>query len=654
MRRFRMYLPTNSATYNRVLAQLYYIIVGQPRCSDEKLKAQVMVFDLPTQETNLYRQFESHIQASQLMYFLWSAIFILKNFYFSFYIIIAANTITSDSSEYISSTNTTAMTSGRTNYACLTTNCSRLTENNPLIRDLRELPVFTICHPNTHSIYAPLTVARSLGLSIYTVFSYYISLVGIVEPIEFYWHPVIQDSRMFSLTPTFSIASHRERARKYLREVFRSMQYFYCDLYNRSEIMFDLSNRRKKDREDFARTAKKSSYLAPENALLRLLEPNHDQLCQQVKDYLSDCLPLARSYAWSQRAGEIFCILFTLLFMETIISHFIAVVYLMRFGDNIYEELLQIDSFTRSNDCGFWVRRGPSEQGIKPVTLAETVQYNNWLYIFEYITVLVPGCYILAVNVVTSMISLLEVDFMLNEQLVHTDLALKFAELAQNDNLDSLGTKGIDILTGEGCFKMQPARDSSLEKSWHFYSPYKPLEDHIALNIITDNQNHQQELYLDSFVDLITKIYVSNRIIKDIGYNSSPPVSVILTHSYAASYISVIILLFINRCFETKSLAPIILAVVGLFVTNTIVTLASRVQSTTNRLVLSMWKLIAATDNIKDLRVRHIRRLVIKQVVVIGHDGFLDIKAFGLSVTYASLFEAVIWSSTLALYSFTD
>lgn len=182
---------------------------------------------------------------------------------------------------------------------------------------------------------------------------------------------------------------------------------------------------------------------------------------------------------------------------------------------------------------------------------------------------------------------------------------------------------------------------------------FKTLENGISFEVIALNHANGLGTHLDMFVDLLIKINISNRIIKVIATNSSAPTSVVLSVSYAVSYASVATIIYFNRKFESTSLAAIVLAMVGLMVTNTLVILASRVQSVTNKLTLSLWSIVAATEHIEDLRVRHMRRLMIEQVIAIGHEGALKIHAFGLPVTYASLFEAVIWSSTLALYSFS-
>lgn len=143
---------------------------------------------------------------------------------------------------------------------------------------------------------------------------------------------------------------------------------------------------------------------------------------------------------------------------------------------------------------------------------------------------------------------------------------------------------------------------------------------------------------LDSFADLVNKIYISNRLIKCVAENSSGLISTVLSFAYTASYVAVLIVTCVNRTFNYSSTTPIGLAVVGLVVTNMIVITAFRVQLSTNRLIQMMWTLIAATSSFTDTRVKHGRQSLIKQVLVMNSEGTMRVTASGLPVTYTSLF----------------
>lgn len=651
-----MHFPAfDSVKLNRAVARLFYSISGLPRCAAHKIETEVSVLDIPEEELKYFSQSREQLEISHILWFLWFLLYIFKGLYFAIYMIIAVSTM-----EVSSNNDAPNRAPNSSSYGCLITNCTRLSKDNTLLKDLIELPVFAICHPDLSKIYIPLISAHSIGLNIYTVFTYFVSIVGVFFPIENYLNPRVQDSRAFPFNPTFSIRYHRERARRYLVEVFTSMKNYYCDpnnhesdasrgLRKKTNLILEI-----KEREDFMRKADKSDYLAPEKLSLNLLGQNYIELDRDLQDYVGDCVPLARTYSWATRISELRAYMFIFLFFVFLMGFTGGIWIMVIFANGVLNELIEIDSFANDLGCGFWIDSGSVSGGRSRISLGESVLFNNLAYLFDYAFILIPGCFILSLNVVNSLVSIQEVDFMLSEQLVHIDLAIKFADLLRSEgNKTCSETKGVDIINQRGCFNMNITRISTTKDTGPPFRRPKPLDDQYALEVIAENHNYNEQCTnLDSFVDLVTKIFISNRIIKNIARDSSPPVTVILSFAYAASYVSVALVISINRKFESNSLAPIALAMVGLVATNTLIITASRVQSTTNCLIRSLWRLVAKADDIMDFRVRHIRRLMIKQAIVMSFEGTLKIKAFGLSVTYASLIEAVIWSSTLAIYSF--
>lgn len=651
--------------FNRAVARLFYLFVGMPRCGRDQFKNEVLAVDPDEEEIEFYYKCDDHLHNYHIIYFAWFATWILKNLYATIYTVVAVSHIEVGRYHYSMSnvTSSQKLHDRFSIYGCLITNCTRLSKQNVFIKDFRELPVFEICHPNFNVVFSPLVASHSMGLGINTVFTYLIAIIGIYFPIINYIDPHVPDSRVFPVTPTFSIRSHRERARKYLIELFTSMENYYCDPFNLCKITIDIGGIRRRKmidiekKIDLTRRAHNSIYLSSEMNSLSLLKSGYVQLGREVKDYLADCLPLARSYAWAAKANEVFALLYINSFVTTL-SAFVFGAYLMiNYTAEVSEELKLMDNFVKQSSCGIWLWDNSELDSLRQdhISLSESVQYRNWVYVFDLVMCLIPGVIVFSSNFVNAIVHILEMDFMMKEQVIHAGLAMRFAELLKTKQIESNLTEGIDIRSSKGCFNMDLTRYKSLVNAQSLLPSFRPLSDEIiSLEIISQNRINGLSNQLDMFVDLLMKVNISNRIIKGIAHNSSGPTSAVISISYAVSYISVATIIFLNRKFDSSNLTPIILAVIGLTVSNTLVILTSRVQSVTNRLIQSLWSIVAATESIDDPRVRHMRRLMIKQVVVIGHEGTLKLHAFGLPITYASLFEAVIWSSTLAFNSFNN
>lgn len=638
----------NYRAVNRFIVRLSYVLTGVPKCTDRRLRNEIIPLEIPDTELELIKEFKDELQLGQVVYFSYTYLWILKGLYYPIYMVAAVlNIKRADGSDRDMSSH------NNTYYGCLVTNCTRLSNHSILNDDLVDLPLFAICHPILNKFYWPMTGIHTIGLSIATVFIFFMFLIASYG-MENHWHPKMQDSILFPVAPTYNIRTNRDRARRYLLEVFHSMQHYYCDFFSRSETECDLRNITRKNlileyknKEFYVRRAQQSAYLTSERHLTTLLESNYMALDQKVRDYLGHCLPMARSYTWAPEASEIGVIMWMFTYSVIMICFSVGLYYLMLAQTRMSEELVVMDLFVQAEGCAFW-----TSQSREPVVLNQMLKHNNWVYVFDYLLVLTPNMYIMTFNVTQSLASIEEIDFTLDEQLNHVDLAQKFAELLQDCGLDSCPTSGIDINSGRGCFNLDDARFYVEGTTWHLFSRVEPLTDDTAIETITKTRSGRRADHVDAFVDLMIKIHVKNRVIKDIARSSADSVTIVLSLAYAASYVAVGIVIFVNKKFVSSSMAPIALAIIGLLITNTIVMGASRVQSTTNRLIKSMWRLIATANNFKDLRVRHIRRLLIKQVDVLVLEGTLRIHAFGLPVTYASLFEAVIWSSTLAIFSF--
>lgn len=629
----------------RFMLKVLYMVSGMPKCTEEKLRKDIMVYNLPQRDLDFYRAIRGQVGPIQKAFYSWALLWILKSLYYPIYMVASIRNIEIDDES-------PPKNASNASFGCLNTNCRQLSDHSFIIRDLKALPVFAICHPALNMIYLPLTSTYSFGLTLYAALIYFALLGDILFSIENHWHPKLPDVVIFSVTPLASIRHHRERARQYLIEVFKSMQNYYCDLYNqRNQIDYDARQLGRinwmlelKNRDLFARKAQKSTYLAAERSLSHLLQPKYLDLAPKVQRYIDATVPTARSLEWSRKSALIMAIFWLVGFSGLSSSFITGILGLMFLKSGVSKELQRLDDYSRENGCGFWMRSSSGE--MVSILLRPSVEHHNWVFVPVYLSIYLPAFILISGSVSIALTTIVDIDTMLGEQLVQVDLAARLRELLLVHSSHHRQTQGIDFKSGEGCFDMG---------LYGTYGSGRRLSGSLeTTDALCDHDDHARATCLDRFADLLIKIYVRNRLIKDVSHSSAYLVSVVLSFSYAASYISVAITILINRVTSNTSLVPIALGVAGLINTNSLVLRSTRVQSTTNRLIHLMWSLIAATDDIVDPRVRHMRRLMIKQVIVLNSEGTLRIHAFGLPVTYASLFEAAIWSSTLAIYSFNN
>lgn len=632
----------NFVELDRRMLRLLNTFCGFPKSAWTRHKNKVILDHLPEDELQFYNRIKPSIRRSQIVCVLvWSA-WILKNSVYPIYMITALLTFKQfDAQDPIANLTFARRTKNKiSTFGCLITDCEQLDNSNAFFKDIKQLPLFAICHPRLNNFYLPISGYNSIGLGLYTVVIYAIFFVGVVFPIINHLNPRIPDSAAFAAAPVSSITCHRETARKYLIEALASMKNYYSFFCRRDELAILRNIKRRnliielKQTEEYTHDDPKMHYVkAEKDSLDLLLRSHYVTLNAKVQDYIGGCVPPARCYNRSIRAAEFLGTAWISMYAMALLSYSACIVFFISLEGEISEELKRIDRFADATGCGFWIQQAFGDrEHLVGITLGERVKHNNWVFAFDYLFLLLPTLITMSGNLVVMLIGIIDVNLMLRDQLQSISVATETAQLLVIARLHNCKTEGVDIASG---------------------SSGKLLEVPGAIHaMVVAEDSAKQVQCMDQFVDMLIKINIRTRIIKDMARKLSPSVTFTLRLAYVANYTSAAIMAGFDRLSNNSGLAPVLLALIGFSVSNSLILLTSRVQSTTNRLNHSMWRLIAATDDITDLRVRHIRKLIIRQANVIANEQTLKIIVFGLPVTYASLFEIVIWSSTLAIFTF--
>lgn len=645
------------------MLQICYSILGIPRCSRQIVREEFVTQNVPKSELQFYESINEDLQITQILFIGWLSCWLMKGIYYIVYMLNAISSIKSIAADNGSLMTDSGLGDARIHLGCLQTNCTRLSANRPLQEDLLELPLFAICHPNLMQIYVPIIGLQAIGLNIYTVVMYFVLLFCIMG-LRYYIRKPFQESCLFPVTPICLARTKCKQIQGYLVETLSSMKHYYDNLDCYSEYLFKMRLNKVGRLASFGFGTKPDStqrersavaYLSTEMLSLDYLKFPLHRLDLGVQDYINDCLPLARVQEWSLKGAEDFLLIAASTFLILASSFGLGIYGLTLFEDYVKEDLRKISNYAHSTGCKFW--KVVDGRNVNYIDVGNTATPSRLVYLFDYITLLTPGFYIVGVNVALTMCNIEELNFILDEQISSVRLACLFAGLLKtNSSLENnTRSNGTELWSGRGCFKMSSTRQLFELESKFPFKHIKLADDQHSTRMIIQHYKHPNfsSAQLDSFVDLMTKIYINNRLVKDMAAKATEVISIPISFSYVASYGSIVIATSMNRILSSPNFAPIVLAGVGLLLTNSLVLNCARVYSTTNCLVQKMWQTIAATGTFTDLRVRHIRRLWIKQVLVLSQQGTLKVTTFGLPVTYASLIEALIWTSTIAIISFS-
>ena len=112
-------------------------------------------------------------------------------------------------------------------YACLRTNCSRLSATSTIHEDLLKIPTFSICFPKLLPYYNPSIISTSVGLlNSCTITFVFITLGCLVQVYLYFLGSPIAPDLMFILCPRIEIELTKRKMRQALINLLRSMACF--------------------------------------------------------------------------------------------------------------------------------------------------------------------------------------------------------------------------------------------------------------------------------------------------------------------------------------------------------------------------------------------------------------------------------------------
>lgn len=639
---------------------------GYPRYTQQVLKDEVYGPNNDPKELKYFHEFGLKMSPFLAAYMVLGAMLIVKNLFFPIYTLVA---VTRLQKQYPRLSGNVleiypkvqgSTTSNIISFGCLMTNCTRLSSspNGRFYDDLLVLPVFKLCFPGMVSIQNPITDSNLIGLIVHSILLYFNIVIGLIAPIFVYVNPINYEVPMFVIAPKTIQRLYGEICRKYLIGRIISFRYYLHLWRTQSSPASSVSIR--------MRTFERNC-IEHESSQLEQLRTDYDLTNEQAKDYINDCIPFIRSDYFVHIQAKKICIYFvacgTYYFTLFLLSAWI----LQRTNERSNKNLILIDEYIRLTGCAIW-RKGSTDDTYEVLRVSEPK--IDWTP-FTFITFAVQFwtvAYVQIDNFPVSVYSLEELLIQIEEQRYRLQVAIEMTESLTQLGLENLRTGRLSLYNGLTAFKFDQMRSwhnakllnsislrrrKTLKQQVDDGSLEEQARDTKFLREIAHRALTDKGQSLDAYLNVLIKTYISNRALIRLVKRGSQNIKLLLAFCYSLSFGSVLIIIYIIRIFDGKNYAAFIAGLTGLMLTSIILSAAAKVQANSKRLMKQMWRLIAVTRNFKDPRISHMRSLWIKQVIVLSQEGAMSLKAFDIPLTYETVIEFVVWTSTLTVLAFS-
>lgn len=575
-------------------------------------------------------------------------------------------------------------------YGCLRTNCtkelSRFTGGDE-IEGLINLPIFTLCHPNLRPFYVPLTGTHTSGILFAAAAACLYFAVAIIMPINLKLSPIQTDLFVDLLAPNVSLYCTCVSLHKALSLMLYSA-INYCRNWKidpnenlRNRIKLDGRSSRAKRRHKVCSISDPSSLTGISDFKdyqikmleLRKLELDYSDLDASTRNLIEDCLTIFKTNLWHKISARQFFLSVTYLFVAMLIAAILTgaqVQYMMTIRSRYLRDAEQL---IRKSDCQLWSvnLNGPNKQ----VNLVDAIPSWNITTLAELCIAIVPSLVSVSMLIAYAVSTLQVLYYRIVELVDRVELVNKLGDTikqldqADDNDLAALQSKAdvsiinnnplttdfeFDLLRGAqlnqikdvlgyALFRSISSRDNRKESMKANGSLKKLIIDQLVESRLTQN-----ELYMS----LMIKTYLSARNLMEYAERERD-FSTIIPISYALSYSQTIIVIFLLSRLNFSHHIILLTGLAGILFTNSLISTASTLQTESKKLIKVIWQLISSTTHSRNLKVKHLRSLWLKQVVQISRSDGITAIAFGVPVTYSSVIQVVIWSSTLLTLVFS-
>lgn len=640
--------------YERFLYRINYILVhfqcnfyGYPRLSRDNVEDYVESLGAPEDEVKEYiKMTRIDLTWQQRALIVSGILVIIKNFIFPYYVISSIDSLIYESALRQRDT---------LHYGCLETNCT-----DPVhVRQFLRTPIFSVCHHWLYQIYPAVTGLQIFGLSLHTIYILYVLIMHICLILVLYFHPSGYESFIFLITPKLDRLIRCEEIRRYLLSIHMSMEnYFRGDI----SYSFPDDTTDEQDPATIVHYSKKefvsSVALDHEYEQINRLGKRYKDLDASAQAYISDCMTVFREDVWWKTFSRMNCIwssvLFAFLFIS-LIGSFFGVDYMIGI---VFQETQIVLETLRATGCSVW-RDNRSD----PISAASLVR-TQWraFPLAEIIVVTLVSGLMVSISITRYHVGICEINSMLAEQMDRIYMTIEITKLLKDMDFgvaQSIPREGLDEnLYNFNQLKYLHQRSIKVGAGLTFLNSFKRTSSNyihsdgpwqVAMDIVGDCGANMY-----SYANLLMKIYINNRVLERTVRELSMGLEIILLVALILNYGCVGIVIYYNRKFEDSNLLPIIWGFIGILTNSMIIVYPSAVNAFSKRMLNSLWQLVVITLDFQDIRVAHVRSLLLKQIGFFCDNGGLMFTAFGIPITYGTVIKIALWSATLAVVSFSS
>lgn len=604
-----------------------YFLFGFPCHTEYDIKNVIFPLCLPQNEKEIYLSYTSKVRINQFVLPFLGIIVVLKNVYHFNYVITALNGLHDPVSSKRNS-----------QIGCLTTNCTSKEE-------LYALPVFSLCKPHLRMFHTPLIDLHNFGILFLSIVTLYVFLIGVVLIIYTHLSPRTSETFMFALCPISIKNANRYWARRYLLDTYYSLiNYTYIrsrPLSLNSVAVFDNATLK------YQQTQLNILSTTVTGAVGRLHELKDDyyNLSRTMRDFVDDCVALVRSYIWQPQL-KIRLVITAIVVFTIILFAFIGILYLFWILMLDRKKKFDwLDESFKSKKCSIW-NVNLTDIADQVLKVSDVTPRWQLLGLFEVAVVLMPVGVISTLNVVSFYVVVDDIKCYLREMIVRAQIVVNLTEVFKEvERCDSNHL----LKNANANYSFEPVRRLLYRQ---FTRQEEANVNWTNLNELTYQYLVSEGIHMDSYCDMLTKIYVSIRLVMSQFKKESKAMCEVLVFISVFNFFTIILMLFYNKLFDETSFLPICIVVTLVSTSSALIIRATVLQAESRILMSKIWKLIAITYDMEHIRVKHMRVLLVKELEVLAQSDGLRLAAHGVTITNATIIKLVLWSSTLIVLSF--
>lgn len=407
---------------------------------------------------------------------------------------------------------------------------------------------------------------------------------------------------------------------------------------------------------------------------LAQLNKDYNLLSQKARNYIDDCLPFIRTEYYRPIMAKqlwILLVMSVLFYVVMVVEMLLILPSAVRAKEDWKFNLF--DNHIESTGCAIW--RANDDLSIKErVKISQPRTQFTVFTLIEILMISLPLGSIFSISITLSLMCLHELSIEIAVQVDRLQLVIELNDIiieangihgsSQEFDFESEGDVRHDFQFRElallhqqnvrfpfGLTSLTPIMDAD-RKAKHLqngHSGHATELRHLAIQqLATSNRDYHLSIHLNALI----KVYIGVRALAHQVERTSRNLTQILSFFYICNYGFAFVWISYSRKFHGRYHNSMEFSLLALLIINIVIATAARVQAKSKRLLNQIWQLVALTYPFEDIRIRHMRVLWIKQAISFTEEYGMTMKAYHIPVTYATMIQLTLWTSSLVILAF--